>query len=152
MSLKWPRLTPGPIFSKRRAFVHNELAFVVDSRNARAESEFMSSPSDGVDKKLHPLEEFYRAIEFAQIDEEDRRMTEIRRLEMEAAAKKAASDKKKADKAARKKLKADFKAEQKRLDEEAKKAMEEEFDAVKLKKMKNARCFADPSTRVLGLE
>ena len=93
---------------------------------------------DGVDKKLHPLEEFYRAIEYAQIDEEDGRMTKIRRLEMEAAAKKAASDKKKADKAARKKLKADFKAEQKRLDEEAKKAMEEEFDAEKLKKMKKA--------------
>lgn len=93
---------------------------------------------DGVDEKLHPLEEFYRAIEYAQMEEEDRRMTEIRRLEREAAEKKAAADKKKADKAARKKLKADFKAEQKRLDEEAKKAMEEEFDAVKLKKMKKA--------------
>jgi hypothetical protein len=93
---------------------------------------------DGVDKKLHPLQLFYRAMEHAKMDWEDRNMTEIRRVETEKRLKAETKAKKKADKAARKRQKAEFKAEQKRLDEEAKAAMEAEFDAGKLRKMKKA--------------
>jgi hypothetical protein len=93
---------------------------------------------DGVDEKFHTLDEFYRAVEFAQMDIEDRTMTEIREKERVKRERKEAKEKKKRDREAKKALKKKMKEDQKRMDEEMKAQMANEFDARELAKMKKA--------------
>ena len=93
---------------------------------------------DGVDEKTHSLDEFYRAVEFAQMDIEDRTMMEIREKERAKRERKEAKAKKKREREAKKALKKKMKEDQKRMDEEMRKQMENEYDAKELAKMKKA--------------
>ena len=93
---------------------------------------------DGVDEKFHTLEELYRAIEFAQMDIEDRTMTEIREKERIKREKREAKDKRRREREAKKALKKKMKEDQKRMDEEMKAQMESQYDARELAKMKKA--------------